>query len=223
MGIFGGHGWLVWACLDDPPGNFFGTFEVYISHGLFHYVATWVSARRGTRVIKKSFPRTKVSRAPLGPRKWRYVARICKKHARLFTRNKRSVLSHQRRLHARKDRFQHFIVRQQRKNQINNADNPNNFDQARPDDRFTSQKIQWIKTSPFKVGRLVLLLPSRAKQRMQTNNGVLTRAIPCIPCLVSFSIWFRNLPKKEKTKTAKTTPEQRDQVLERIPLSYWSK
>ena len=95
--------------------------------------------RRNTRVIKRGFPRTKVSPLPLGPRKCRYVARSRKKHARMFTRNKRSVLCQQRRLHARKDRF---IVRQQRKNHINITENPDNFDHAQPEERFTSQKIQ---------------------------------------------------------------------------------
>ena len=61
--------------------------------------------RRNTRVIKRGFPRTKVSHIPLGPRKCRYVTRTRTKHARMFTRNKRSVLCHQRRLYARKDRF----------------------------------------------------------------------------------------------------------------------
>ena len=68
-----------WGYLEDmadwsgpvlmTPRGFFLEPLGYVSHGLFHYVATWVSARRGIRVIKKSFPRTKVSRTPLGPRK----------------------------------------------------------------------------------------------------------------------------------------------------------
>ena len=66
-----------WGYLEDmadwsgpvlmTPRGFFLEPLGYVSHGLFHYVATWVSARRGIRVIKKASPGPRYPAPPLDP------------------------------------------------------------------------------------------------------------------------------------------------------------
>ena len=140
--------------------------------------------RRGTRVIKKVSPRIKVARKPPYPRKCRLVGKMRKKHARLVARKKRHFLWFHRRLFARKDRFQRFLERQQQKQLFKTTDNFDKLNQTSPEERFTSQKIQWIKNLPVQGGAAGAAAARRkAKQRKQNNNMVRTLIRSLKTCL----------------------------------------
>jgi len=64
------------------------------------------------------------------------------------------------------------------------TENPDNFDHAQPEERFTSQKIQWIKNLPVQGGAAdAAAAKHRAKQRKQTNNVIRTLINSLKTCL----------------------------------------